>query len=454
MKTRFITSIVVLTLTIGFFSSCVTDDSNLENTTGSIKTYELTANKTIPDIVAFNNDSTTPVLYTADDILEAYVTSSDETGTFYNTICLQNIATNTSQPVGCSVTANFASFGRGFTPGRKIYVKMKGLYTAIVDGSLKIGALFEGGIGRISENEWQNFLFPSPIIVDEDNMVRTLTLAQAVPATPADPNINLNTLIELDNVQFSDGSLTRTYFDIDSGGNATNHNIIDVNGGTTRFFRVSAFALFAYQNVPSGRGKIRGVMTKFGSDFQFLVRHQSDVKLNNPRTYTFNATLNENFQSYAIDQKGFTNYLNFATLGTKDWLIRTVNSSKCIQMSAFGGNLQSNKTYFVVPVDFTAANSMTFQVDADFFSTGLGLKVYRSMDYAPGKKISESTLFDITSNFVLPTANTSSFVSAGTYSFPTTVNGNGYIIFEYTGSNIPGLGLQTTNCNIDNIVIN
>lgn len=447
MKTRFIKLLTVFTILLGLFTSCVKDDSNVENLTAGIQTYELTANKTISDIVAFNNTGT-PMLYTADDILEGYVTSSDETGTFYNTICLQNLATNTSQPVGCSVTANFSSFGRGFTPGRKIYVKMKGLYTAIVDGSLKIGALFEGEVGRISENEWQNFLFPSSTIVDEDSMTRTVTLAAAAT------NANLNTLIDIDNVQFSDGSLTRTYFDIDSGGNATNHNIVDVNGGTARYFRVSAYALFAYQNVPSGRGKIRGVMTKYGSDFQFLVRHQSDVKLVNPRTYTFNSTLNETFQSYAVNQSGFVNYLNFPALGTKQWLIKSVNGSLCIQMSAFGGTLERNKSYFVVPVNFDAANTITFQVDVDFISTALGLKVYRTTDYVPGKKISEATLFDITSNFVLPTGNTTSFVSAGTYTFPTALTQNGYIVFEYTGSNISGPNLQTTNCNIDNIVIN
>lgn len=447
MKTRLIKSIAIFSLALGLFSSCVKDDSNVESPESGIVTYEMTANKTLQDIVAFNNTGN-PVEYTADDIVEAYVTSSDETGTFFNSISLQDIATNTSQPTGASVSVNLSYFSKGFTPGRKIYIKMQGLYTAIVDGSLKIGALFEGSVGRISENQWQNHLFPSTTLVSEDNMVRTISLATAAN------NINLNTLIEIDNVQFADGSLGRTYFDIDSGGFATNHNIVDIAGGSTRFFRVSSFALFAYQNVPSGRGKIRGVMTKFGSDFQFLVRHQNDVKLINPRTYTFNASLNETFQSYAINQKGFANYLNFAELGTKDWLIKSVNSSQCIQMSAFGGTLESNKSYFVVPVDFTAANSITFQVDADFFSTGLGLKVYRSMDYAPGKKMANSTLFDITSNFVLPTANTTSFVSAGTYTFPTAVNGNGYIIFEYTGSNISGPALQTTNCNIDNIVIN
>lgn len=443
---KFITTLSIFALVVGF-TSCVDDDTNMDNPDTGIVTYDLTATKTVQDIVAFNN-SAIPVQYTADDIIEGYVTSTDETGTFYNSISFQNIATNTSQPVGFSVTANFSSYGKGFTPGRKAYIKLKGLYTAVVDGSLKIGALFEGEVGRISENEWQKHLFVSATKVSEDDMVRQVSLSTAAS------NANLNTLIEITNVQFADGSLARTYFDVDSGGSATNHNIVDIAGGTTRYFRVSQFALFAYQNVPSGRGIIRGVMTKYGSDYQFIVRHQNDVKLTNPRTYTFNPSLTENFESFAVNQKGFTSYLNFATSGTKDWIIKTVNGSKCIQMSAFGGSLESNKSYFVVPVNFTAANSLTFQVDADFFSSAFGLKVYRSTDYVPGEKLSKATLYDISSSFTFPGANTTSFVSAGTYTIPTSVQGNGYIIFEYTGSNISGTNLNTTNCNIDNIVIN
>lgn len=443
---KFITTLSIFALVVGF-TSCVDDDTNMDNPDTGIVTYDLTATKTVQDIVAFNN-SAIPVQYTADDIIEGYVTSTDETGTFYNSISFQNIATNTSQPFGFSVTANFSSYGKGFTPGRKAYIKLKGLYTAVVDGSLKIGTLFEGEVGRISENEWQKHLFVSSTKVSEDDMVRQISLSTAAS------NANLNTLIEITNVQFADGSIARTYFDVDSGGSATNHNIVDITGGTTRYFRVSQFALFAYQNVPSGRGIIRGVMTKYGSDFQFIVRHQNDVKLTNPRTYTFNPSLTENFESFAVNQKGFTKYLNFATSGTKDWIIKTVNGSKCIQMSAFGGSLESNKSYFVVPIDFTAANSLTFQVDADFFSSSFGLKVYRSSDYVPGEKLSKATLYDISSNFTFPNATTSSFVSAGTYNIPSSLQGNGYIIFEYTGSNISGTSLNTTNCNIDNIVIN
>jgi hypothetical protein len=67
------------------FTSCVVDDTKMDNNGTGIVTYELTATKTVQNIKAFNN-TTNPVQYTADDIIEAYVTSSDETGTFYNTI--------------------------------------------------------------------------------------------------------------------------------------------------------------------------------------------------------------------------------------------------------------------------------------------------------------------------------------------------------------------------------
>jgi hypothetical protein len=443
---KIISSVAILALVFSF-TSCVEDDTNMDNTDTGIVTYELTATKTVQQIVTFNNTSL-PVAYTADDVIEAYVTSSDETGSFYNTICFQDIATNTSQAVGLSVSANFSSYAKGFTPGRKAYIKLKGLYTAVVDGSLKIGTLYNGSIGRISENEWQNYLFPSATKVSENNMARTVSL------TTAATNANLNTLIEIDNVQFADGSLARTYFDVDSGGGATNHNIIDITGGTTRYFRVSKYALFAYQNVPSGRGKIRGVMTKYGADFQFVVRHQNDVKLTGARSYTHVGSLSENFESAAVNQKGFANYLNFATSGTKDWIVKSVNGSKCIQMSAYGGAQESNKSYFIVPVDFTAANALTFQVDADFFSTAFGLKVYRTTNYVPGEKLSNATLYEISTSFTFPTGSTTAFTSAGTYTIPTTVQGNGYFVFEYTGSNIAGSSLQTTNCNIDTIVIN
>ena len=214
MKNIIFKSVLLLFVAAGLFSSCVNDD-NYGTPLQTLVTYELTTTTTVnavdaaatPDPVAFPTTST-------DQIIEAYVTSSDEKGTFYKSISFQTIPTDNSTPIGFSVPINATTlYGKGFTPGRKVYIKLNGLYSAIVYGSLQIGSFYQPSlvnppeIGRLSEFEWQNHLFPSATIKGEDTFVRTLSLAAAYT------DANQNTLVELDAVQFAEASINRTYYD-------------------------------------------------------------------------------------------------------------------------------------------------------------------------------------------------------------------------------------------------
>lgn len=459
MKNRIFKNLLALVLTTGLLSSCVNDDSYgvPENT---LTTYELTPTKAVNQIVA----TSTPVLYTADDIIEAYVTSSDEKGTFYKSISFQDLKNTATSIKGFSVPLNITTlYGKGFTPGRKVYIKLKGLYVANVFGSLQIGSLFEGEIGRIGEDVWQNHLFPSPTIVPESDLVRTFSLSNAYT------DANQNTLIDLTPVQFDESSINRTYYDVDSGGGATNHAIIATTGGTSRILRMSSFCPFSGKTVPSGSGTIRGVVTKFNSDYQFIVRYENDFKLSSPRVDVFppivgNAiqylgAFTENFESYTAGsattgQNNFPKYVNDPVVGSKTWRTRSSSGTKYIEMSSFGNPVENNRTLFVLPVDMTAANTLAFKTRTNFYN-GETLKVYYSTNYVPGSPISSATLVNITSNFAFSTANTSTatFTNSGTYSIPTTVTGNGFFIFEYTGSGLSSPAL-TTNMQIDDIVVN
>lgn len=452
----------MLSAGFGLLTGCANNDY-YEAPESSLTTYELTTNATVAEI---NSAATAaPVLFTEDKIIEAYVTSNDEKGTFYKSISFQSIPTDGSAPIGFSVPINVTTlYGKGFTPGRKVYIKLRDLYCARVYGSLQIGSLYEGTIGRISEFSWRNHLFPSNTVVPESSFVRTLSLADAYD------DANQNTLIELENVQFSDSSINRTYYDIDSGGGATNHLLVSSAGGDEQIIRFSSFCPFTGKTVPSKSGKIRGVLTKYESDFQFIVRYESDIKLTEDRFDTtpslggtdiqYLGSLSENFESYSASNKVFPKYINDAFQGTRYWAIESFSNNKYLKLSAFSSNSdfqeQNNVAYFIVPVNLTAANSMSFKTQ-DRFNVGDVLKVYYSTDYVPFSNIANATLVDITNRFTIASGTTGSasqpFVNSGVYNFPAALTGNGYIIFEYTGgySFNPDL---TTTIHIDDITIN
>lgn len=468
MKKIILASITLLVVSTSIFTSCISSDV-YDVPQNTLTTYVLQTTKSVKEIndnaVTVNTTSTPAQLaieYTADDIIEAYVTSSDESGTFYKSISFQTIPSDGSAPIGFSVPIDLSTlYGRGFNPGRKVFIKLKGLYIGKVFGSLQIGSLYEGTVGRISEFDWEKHLFPSNVKVTEDSFVRTLTLADA------HKDEIQNTLIDIDAVQFTDGSLGRTFYDVDSGGGATNHNLIALTGGTQRVIRFSSFAPFTGRQVPTGSGKIRGVLSKYNTSFQFVVRYESDIKLTNARVdvnpaivgnaNAFSSVLNEPFNGYSGNQTNFPKYINDAFIGNRYWQLKSFGINSYIEQSAFNGSANPGlnlKTYFFVPVDFTAANTFTFK-EAMRFNSGNALKVYyvTSSNYTAGGLVDIKKFTNITTSFNITYpalgASENNITSAGIYTIPSTLTGTGYFVFEYNGS-----ATVTTTVQIDDIAIN
>ena len=169
----------------------------------------------------------------------------------------------------------------------------------------------------------------------------------------------------------------------------------------------------------------------------------------------FPSTVNETFESFSTSpaQTNFPNYINDAAVGSRYYDTRTFNSNKYIQVTSFGSG-GANKSYFFVPVNLTAANNFSFKSNMGFWN-GAVLKVYYVLatNYTAGGAIDVTKMVNITSTFTSPSTPTSgygsSFTSSGNYAIPATVTGNGYFVFEYTGS-----ATVTTTVQIDDIVIN
>jgi len=446
MKTNFLKSILFSALVGGFATSCVTDD---DYSVPVLQCVETTLQKTkeVSQIPA----STTVTQYLNDDVIEAYVTSSDEGGNFFKSISMQTLDGSKAFSVPVDVTSSFINF----EPGIKVLIKMKDLYTDISNGGMRIGGIFVNSsnvpaVGRLSESLYKTVLNRSCTVVPESSLVKTVTIAQAKN------DAVINTLIEIDAVQFSDAAITTTYYDPNNDlGGATNHLLVDADGNTL-IFRTSSFANFAGKPVAPGRGKVRGVMTKFGSDYQFVARTESDIQLTGER---LSPLFSENFESIAstgnnqfIALPGWSNVS--MNSGAERWEARIFSGNKYAQMSAFGtseNNVDSRLITSAINLDNSTNEFLRFGYKTGF-ANGIALTVWYSTNY-DGSGTSAAinaatwTQFNVPLN-VQDTSYATNFYSSGNIDL-SGINGTVYVAFRYVGSST---GITTTY-QVDNIEV-
>lgn len=453
MKNKIKNSLIIIAF-IGLFSSCVNDSFDTPAQATCINSG-LTKTKTVAAIYALATAVTKT--YTADDIIEGYVVSSDEGGNFYKSMYFQSL--DGSKGFNLSVD-EVNVYTKNFQPGKKVFLKLKGLAYSNPT-SFARGIIFGApptdifAVDRLSGLVYKDYLIPSCDIISEDAIVHKITLSQAFSDT------YLNTLVEIDNVQFTDESASGTYDsnrkdDFDS-------SILITDGFKNLTIRTSRFANFAGYKVPVGRGKIRGVLTKYNSTYQIIMRTERDVNMPNLRVdynlpivgnaIQYLPTFTENFESYAVTTTGanFPKYVNDAFVGSRYWDVKLFRANKYIQMTAFNSG-GTNKTYLAIPVAFTPSKKLSFKTKDGFYN-GPVLKVYYSTNYVPGSDIGKATLVDITSSFAIAKGTTTgyatNFTLSGNYVIPSNLTGNGFFFFEYSGTSS-----VTSTIQIDDITVN
>lgn len=391
---------------------------------------DLTPTKTTAEILALANTTLQQFGPTYDnDIIEAYVTSSDEGGNFFKSISLVSV----DGTQGFSVPVDAYNLYTKFEPGRKIFIKLKGRHYQINADtkSKEIGSLYNNGtavttddeVGRISGVEYQDIITRGCTKVDEQTLVNTnLSIVQAKNDT------HLNKLIEFNNVQFTDASLGKKYYDptLNDLGGATNHEIVDAAGNRV-IVRVSSFSTFAGDPVSSLNGKVRGVMTKYGSDYQFMVRTINDIQLTNPRVMPlFEETFTTNFP----------NWVKFSVAGAQAWTLNSSNGNpgQCADMNGFSGGAVLNEDWLISPaIDLSSVPTaiLTFQTAKNF--SGNALQVYVSTNYS-GSGTPTAATWTLLSGTVASASNfvwtNSGNVSLNSY----TGNSNVRIAFKYTST--------------------
>ncbi|MBA0883409.1 DUF5689 domain-containing protein [Flavobacterium undicola] len=412
------------------FGACANNETEIPKL--SCNQPDIPVNKTVANVQ--KTAAEIVAQYPYDDVIEAYVVSSDENGNFFKTISFQTLATATNPAVGFSVPIDATNLYVDYRVGNKVYVKLKNQYTDLYYGGLRIGGLYvnafnQGGVGRLSQNDYKKVLHASCTNVKEEQLVRSIDLGEINDS-------HLNTLIELSNVQFTEPAIGRHYYEeTNDVGGATNWNLVDKNGNQL-IFRTSSFADFSKSMVPNGSGKVRGVLTKYATDYQLVVRKETDVSMPGKRNIPFFV---EDFQSVADGSNlNLPGWSNIIQAGAIVWKGGISSTNGYAEFAITGTKVASNIVWLITPkidMDLHTKESLSFRTAQDHLDVDSPLntiEVYVSTNF-DGLHINTATWTRVSAKIPTQATPWNEFVGSGAIDL-SSYKGKINIAFKYIGS--------------------
>ncbi len=221
------------------------------------------------------------VTFDSDIIIEGYVVSSDEFGNMYKSISIQDTPQNPSSAIMFSVDKT--NLYTVFPVSRKIYVKLRDLSIGYNRGALQIGKAVGADLERIPNSQVFNHFIRS--CEDEEIVPRLLSIH-------ALNDSHLETLIQLNSVQFRNEDLGSLYGALNST-KTMDRMLVEINDDCELEkhinMRMSGFSDFKNKELPRGKGNVIGVLSKYYSNYQLIIRSEKDVTLEKARCSVLNS---------------------------------------------------------------------------------------------------------------------------------------------------------------------
>lgn len=208
-----------------------------------------------------------------DDVcIRGYIVTNDESGNVYKQLAIQDTT-------GCIVIGVNASGLYAYLPmGQEITLNLKGLCVGGYNGLAQIGVPYfsdnygEYQIGRMSEQLFKEHV--KLIGTPDTTAIQPKDINEAWLSNPSNKNDHTPLYVRFTNVTFSDGN-GKTQFSPNDD-ETLNRNVYV--GKQKVVFRMSSYANFAKEIIPEGPVNITGVITRYGSDWQCLLRVLDDIE--------------------------------------------------------------------------------------------------------------------------------------------------------------------------------
>ncbi|NVO18897.1 MAG: hypothetical protein HXX13_04305 [Bacteroidetes bacterium] len=362
----------------------------------------LKANTTIADLLLKYPGACDSIADTM--IISGLVTANDESGNLYKKLVIQD------QSAGLEIEIENTALYVYFKVGQRVFVRCKGLFLGRYHGLPQLGSYYQGGMGRISSNDLDNYIFPD-----------------SLPGTPPDPvvvdpsalNLSLiNRLIKIENVKFTDPGTT--WADIDASGNRFIEGI-----GSYFTIRTSNFANFGRNPIPFGIGSIQGILDIYGTSYQLILRDSNDITGfdNNPPLY------------WESLKTGLGSLLVKSVTGDQQWEYKPVYG--CAAITGYASGNHPNEDWLITPpLDLSLINSAALsfsQVINHSIQTALSTNhtVWISKNYNEGDPSAAD--WEQLTIPIYPPGNDWTFYTSGTIEIPVSYLGqsNVCIGFKY-----------------------
>lgn len=387
-----------------------------------------------------------PVKVTEDWAIKGIITASDKTdGNLYKEAYIQDVSG------GLRLTFNSTS---GLYIGDSVIVKLKDLFISDYGDFIQLGSdPYTDASGGIRLKG---------IVMDD----KVLKLSINNPTTPETVTIQqvkstswLGKLVTINNVQFTDAEIGRTYSDyaLDPPASA-NRYLMDCDKNQI-IVRSSGYASFASETISDHNGSITGIVTIFGSDYQIVIRDFSEVQLTNERCTpgipplgTPVETISQNFQSFANNAEILIDgWQNIAQIGNRTWLNKIFSGNGYAQATGFGSNLTQMVSWLITrPVTISTQKILSFQTEKAYWAhTGshFPFEVFYSTNYT-GNNLVTATWIPISATLAVKNDPDNVFINSGNINLPVEAGKSCVIAFKYTGSST-----ESTSYRIDNISV-
>lgn len=192
-------------------------------------------------------------------------------------------------------------------------------------------------------------------------------------------------LVMLNNVQFDDSELGKTYAD---GTSNTNRSLVSCDGDAI-IVRTSGYANFAAELLPEGRGTLASIVSVYNTTWQLLVRNTTDVNMNGNRCGQGGDVMELPYnQSFA---SSFGTYATYNVLGDQTWIIDFETAK---MTGKVGSDYFANEDWLLSsPIDMTGEHvKVVINYLARYFTNFASeLQLMVSEDYEYGEDPSDYT---------------------------------------------------------------